>query len=205
MLRIENMSNKLIRFVKTTDASRILSIYEPYIEKTSITFECKIPSLKDFTQRVEKISSFYPYIVCEVDDEVVGYAYAGKIREREAYQWDAELSIYLDEQYHHMGIGKLLYMALIDLLKLMNIYNIYGVITLPNDASVSLHKDLGFKELGIFQKTGYKFDSWYDVIWLDKSINEFVCPPKPLLSIHDVDEDAINKVISNYCSKLNAI
>ena len=197
------MNNKSIRFMKRSDAKTILSIYEPYIEKTSITFECKTPSLKEFEQRIESISSFYPYIVCEIDNKVVGYAYAGKVREREAYQWDAELSIYMDKDYIHQGIGRILYMALLDLLKLQNIYNVYGVIKLPNETSVKLHENLGFKELGVFHNTGYKFDTWYDVIWLEKNLHEFVSPPNPLKSIDEVDKKEIEDLLLKYNKILN--
>ncbi|MBK5200754.1 MAG: N-acetyltransferase [Spirochaetaceae bacterium] len=197
--------NKLsIRLMKITDAPTILSIYKPYIEETSITFECTTPTLKDFTQRIKNISSFYPYLVYEFNNKVIGYAYAGKIREREAYQWDAELSIYLDNQYLHKGIGKILYMALLDILKLQNIYNVYGVITQPNERSVKLHEDLGFNKLGVFHNTGYKFNSWHDVIWLEKKINDFIIPPKPLKAIGEIDEKGLTEILSKYNAKLGS-
>lgn len=196
------MKNINIRFIKENDAPEILSIYRPYIEETTITFECITPSLSDFEKRIKKISAFYPYLVCEIDNKVIGYAYAGKIRERDAYMWDAELSIYLDKQFQNLGIGKILYKTLIEILKLQNVYNVYGVITLPNDGSVKLHKKLGFNTIGIFHNTGYKFDSWRDVIWLEKNIKEFNGSPETLTAIHDVDKTDIDEVLLKYNNKL---
>lgn len=198
------METKLIRFVEEKDIESILNIYKPYIENTSITFECEVPSLENFKSRVNKISSFYPYLVCEVDNKVIGYAYAGKIREREAYKWNAELSIYLDNKYVSLGIGKILYMALIDILKLQNIYNIYGVITLPNDKSVKLHNNLGFRTLGVFKNTGYKADAWHDVIWFEKNIKPYDDPPNTLKAIDQVATPDIELVLSKYNQKLNS-
>lgn len=197
------MNNLKIRFVNETDSVDIFSIYKPYIENTTITFECITPSLADFQKRIAKISAFYPYIVCEIENKTIGYAYAGRVREREAYQWDAELSIYLDNKYLHFGIGKILYKALLDLLKEQNIYNVYGVITQPNLISEKLHESLGFTKIGVFHNTGNKFNKWLDVVWYEKSLLEFSQVPKKLKSIHEVDNSSIINIFDKYTKELN--
>lgn len=199
------MNNLNIRFVNETDSENIFSIYKPYIENTTITFECIPPTLIDFKKRIEKISSFYPYIVCEIENKIIGYAYATKVRERAAYQWDAELSIYLDNKYLHFGIGKILYKALLDLLKEQNIYNVYGVITQPNKISEKLHESLGFTKIGVFHNTGNKFNKWLDVVWYEKSLLEFSPVPKKLKSIKEVDNTAIANILNKYCDELNKL
>ncbi len=199
------MNTKLIRFVKEEDIPSILEIYEPYVNTTSITFECSVPSLESFHKKVSKISTFYPFLVCEFDNSVIGYAYANRIREREAYDWDVELSIYLDQNYSNLGVGKILYNTLLDVLKLQNIYNAYGVITLPNEASVKLHKKLGFKEIGVFHDTGFKFNKWHDVIWFEKTIQQLQTPPEKIKPLTSVDKKDINKVLSTYNNLLNNI
>lgn len=199
------MNTKLIRFVKDEDILSIVNIYTPYVINTTITFECSPPSLADFKHKVSNITSFYPFLVCEIDNSVVGYAYANRIREREAYDWDVELSIYLNPKFVKLGIGKLLYEALIDILKLQNIYNAYGVITLPNEASIKLHKKLGFKEIGIFHNTGFKFNKWWDVVWVEKTIQELQTPPSKIKPFSSIDSDKLNKVLSFYNKQLNTI
>jgi len=197
------MNNLKIRFVKESDVKSIFSIYKPYIENTTITFECITPSLIDFKKRIEKVSSFYPYIVCEIENKIIGYAYASRVREREAYQWDAELSIYIDKEYLHFGIGKIFYKALIDLLKEQNIYNVYGVITQPNLVSEKLHESLGFTKIGVFHNTGNKFNKWLDVVWYEKSLSEFSPIPKVLKSIKEVENTAIINIFNKYINELN--
>lgn len=198
------MDSKIqLRLIKKTDAEDIYSIYKYYIEHTTITFECKIPSLDEFKNRIMKISKNYAYIVCQINEKVIGYAYASRLRERDAYQWDTELSIYLDKDYTNQKIGNILYSALLDILKLQNIYNVYGVITQPNRRSEKLHEKLGFKEIGVFHKTGNKFNEWLDVIWYEKNIQKYNNMPNPLLSINEIDNNEIDKILIHYQNLYN--
>lgn len=166
----------LIRPVTTEDAKDILAIYSPYIENTVITFETEVPTIEEFTARIENIKSKYPYLVCETHGKVIGYAYASKHRERAAYKYSVDLSIYIDPDYQHKGIGKALYVRLFDALKPYDFYTAYAGITLPNEKSIGLHKALGFHEVGIFHNVGYKFGKWLDVIWLEKQLKEYDTP-----------------------------
>ena len=169
------MSRKL-RNATPADARAILDIYAPYVTDTSITFETEVPIIEEFMERMENIQKSYPYLVYEVDGVVVGYAYASKHRERAAYRYSADVSIFVEPSYHKQGIGKALYTKLFDLLRDQGIYTVYACITVPNNASIGLHKSLGFTEAGVFHNDGYKLGKWHDVIWLEKSLREYDNP-----------------------------
>jgi phosphinothricin acetyltransferase len=165
-----------IRRAALADAPAILAIYAPYITETPVSFETEVPLLQDFVRRMENIMAEYPYLVCEIDGNIAGFAYASKHRERAAYRFGADVSIYIHPAYHRRGIGKALYTALFALLKEQNIYTLYAGITLPNDGSVGLHKSLGFAAAGTFRNAGYKQGKWHDVIWLEKPLREYDHP-----------------------------
>jgi phosphinothricin acetyltransferase len=187
------------RLVQESDAEEILRIYEPYIKDTAITFEYEIPSIDEFRRRIAKISSVYPYIVCISDSKIVGYAYAGRQRERAAYQWNAELSVYVDQDFLRRGVGKALYRALIGVLQMQNIRSIYGCVTLPNENSEKLHEYFGFKKLGVYHSTGYKCGAWHDVAWFEKTIGEYCLDPKPFVSFLEIDRNAVTEIL-NHCN-----
>ncbi len=157
-----------IRPIELEDAPAILDIYQHYITDTWITFELEVPSLEDFTSRIETISSSYPYLVGEVNGEVVGYAYSAKYREREAFRYSGEVSIYLSPKFQKRGYGHLLFSELLKETKNQGYHTLYSAISLPNENSVKLHKDFGFTEIGIFHDSGFKFNQWIDVIWFEK-------------------------------------
>ena len=131
----------IIRLANIEDSKALLNIYSQYID-TAITFECVLPTEKQFKERIAGIIKDYPYLVCEENGEILGYAYAHRQMEREAYQWNAELSIYLDKNFTSKGVGKKLYYILIDILKLQGIKNVYGGVTVPNEKSKNLHLSL---------------------------------------------------------------
>lgn len=176
------MSRK-IRNATPADARAILDIYAPYVTDTSITFETEVPTIEEFMARMENIQKSYPYLVYEVDGVIVGYAYASKHRERAAYRYSADVSIYVEPSYHKQGIGKALYTKLFDMLRTQGIYTAYACITVPNDASIELHKSLGFTEVGVFHNDGYKLAKWHDVIWLEKALREYNNPESKDMSI----------------------
>ncbi|MDO4841220.1 MAG: GNAT family N-acetyltransferase [Phoenicibacter congonensis] len=173
------MSEPLIRLATVDDSDAILAIYEPYIS-TSITFEETVPRADAFRERVATILKKYPYLVAEIDGEVVGYAYAGAFRERQAYQWNAELSVYLTPKAQGFGLGKRLYACIIELVKLQGVKVLYGIVTCPNEASRKLHERFDF-ELSLLQKNaGYSCGEWRDVKWYVRYLtDEFEDNPKP--------------------------
>lgn len=197
------MRKYTIRFAREVDAVEIMGIYEPYIKETAITFECETPSINEFRNRIREILIEYPYLVCLVDGRIAGYAYAHRQRERAAYQWNAELSVYIDKSHLRYGMGKALYSALIEILKLQNIQNVYGVVTSPNQNSEKLHEYFGFKKLGVCHNTGYKYGAWHDVMWFEKAIGDHELEPKPFLSIKGIDENAIIEILNIHCDMIN--
>ena len=190
--------NTLFRLATKEDAKEILEIYRYYIENTTITFEYDVPTIKEFEKRIEDIEGEYPYIVCLVDDRIVAYAYAHKVWERAAYQWDVELSVYTDKDYVGNGFGKKMYNILIDILRLQNVINIYGCVTFPNENSEKLHNYLGFKKNGVFTKAGYKFGKWLDVMWFEKAILEHRLEPKPVKRMDELEQERVKEILNKY-------
>ena len=189
-----------IRLATENDNIDLLKIYEQYIE-TPITFEYKLPTEEEFKARIKNITKEYPYIVCEEDNKIVGDAYANKFKDREAYSWDAELSIYIDKYYTSKGIGKKFYKILIEILKLQGIKNIYGCVTIPNEKSEKLHKSLGFKMSGVFANTGYKCGNWQDVAYFEKIVGEHDINPTQFIVIDKIEKEKLTKIIEKYINE----
>lgn len=174
-----------IRNVELSDAEVLVEIYRPYVENTAISFECETPSVDEFRSRIENISKKYTYIVMVGDDEIVGYAYAGRFKGRKAYDWCVETTIYVREDKKDGGYGKKLYLELEKRLKKQNILNMYACIAYTDNEdehltnnSMQFHEHMGFRLIGTFKKCGYKFDKWYDMIWMEKFIGEHKVNPK---------------------------
>ena len=187
------MSNRVvIRFADPArDAQRILALYAPYIEKTAITFEIEVPSQESFARRVEEIAAQFPYLLLEIDGELIGYAYAHRQAERAAFAWNAELSIYLKEGFTGRGLGMPLYRLLEELLEMQGYVNFYGVITASNTGSVAMHAKMGYKIVGLHERTGWKFGGWHDTVWLHKRIREG--EPREIRSVHALDEEKVRE------------
>ena len=188
-----------IRFAEISDAPKLLEIYSQYIE-TAITFEYVLPTKSEFEKRIENIIETYPYLVLEEDGKIIGYAYAHKYMEREAYQWNAELSIYLDKSHLSKGLGKKMICILIEILKAQGVRTVYSLITSPNIKSEKLHLSLGFKTVGMYHKTGFKNGGWYDVAIFEKKIGKNDNNPTPVISIKKIDFDIIEKIINENLS-----
>jgi phosphinothricin acetyltransferase len=156
-----------------------LEIYAPYVEHTAITFEYEVPTVAEFKNRIETTLKKYPYLVAEKDKELLGYAYAGAFKERAAYDWAVETSIYVRMDLKRQGIGSFLYATLEKALKAQGILNLNACIAyavcedefLTND-SVYYHEKQGYIKVAHFHKCGYKFNRWYDMVWMEKIIGE---------------------------------
>ena len=129
-----------IRRATEADAEALRSIYAPYVADTTITFEYEVPSVSEFAGRIRAFGAEYPYLVCEKDGEAIGYAYADRVRERAAYDWDVELSVYLRQGTHGRGIGTVLLACLVELLEMQGIRHLYSCVTMPNEKSVRMQK-----------------------------------------------------------------
>ena len=169
--------NKAIRLATETDCAAILAIYAPFITETIITFENAVPTLAEFGGRMTNIQKKYPWLIVEQDHTLAGYAYASQFSERAAYDWSVDFSIYIKPQYQGKKLGKALYFALAELLKLQGYYNAYAAITLPNMKSESLHQGFGFKPIGAFHKVGYKLGKWRDVKWFELKLQDYSQAP----------------------------
>lgn len=170
-----------IRMATPEDAEMILNIYAYYVEKTAITFEYDVPSVEEFRNRIGNTLKKYPYLVILVDENIMGYAYAGTFKNRAAYDRSVEMSIYLAHNAVKCGLGKRLYLALEEKLKEMGILNLYACIGYPlveneylTKNSAEFHEHLGYRTVGRFHKCGYKFGRWYDMIWMEKIIGEHI-------------------------------
>lgn len=166
-----------IRIAAVADAEALLGIYAPYVTDTAITFEYEIPSVEEFAGRITHILEKYPYLVAERQGEIVGYAYAGGFHARAAYAWAAETSIYVSRESKKCGVGGALYRALEAALSAQGILNMNACIAYPQQEdehltrnSVDFHAHMGYRWVGEFRQCGYKFDRWYDMVWMEKLI-----------------------------------
>lgn len=188
----------IIRLATISDSEAILKIYAPYIKNTAITFETEVPAVGEFSCRIETICKQYPYLIYEINHNVVGYAYASKHRERAAYAYDVDVSIYILPRYHGSGIAYKLYDCLFKMLKELGYYNAYAGYTVPNDKSMYFHQKFGFVPIGTHHKTGYKLGKWHDVTWLEKVINEHSNKPAMIKSIGELSNEYLNEIFLLY-------
>ena len=186
-----------IRRATENDAEALLKIYAPYVEHTAITFEYEVPSVEEFRSRIRHTLEKYPYLVAEEDGELLGYAYVGPFHDRPAYDWAVETSIYVDERKIHKGVGGKLHDALEQVLKTQGILNMNACIAWPDGEedetltknSGEFHVHLGYRMVGEFQKCGYKFHRWYNMIWMEKIIGEHADEqpsPIPFSQLEDI-------------------
>lgn len=181
-----------IRVATTDDAGAIRRIYAPFVESTPITFEVEPPTTPEMAERIETTLQSYPWLVCETaDGTIIGYAAAGELRSKAAFQWSAELSVYVEDDARGSNVGTALYTALLETLTIQNYYSAYGVVTQPNPASVRLHERLDFEPVGTFPNVGHKQDGWHDIQWWHRRLAERPAdpdPPEPLEAVRGTDD-----------------
>lgn len=190
--------NHLLRLATSSDSEAILKIYGPYIRDTAVSFETDVPAVNEFAGRIESICKQYPYLVYLVDDRIVGYAYASRHRERAAYCYDVDVSIYVLPEYHGSGIAYKLYSCLFEVIEQLGYFNAYAGFTVPNEKSEYFHRKFGFKTIGTYHKTGYKFDKWHDVTWLEKSIHAHCEKPGPIKSMSELSDAYLQELFDFY-------
>ena len=191
----------IVRMACREDAPEILEIYRPYVEKTAITFEYEVPDLEEFRQRMTNILREHPYLVAEEDGEIIGYAYTGNFVGREAYSWSAETTIYIKEGQRKNGVGRKLYQALEDASRLRNIRNLNACIGYPEEEdeyltknSASFHEHLGYKLVGKFHNSGFKFGRWYHMIWMEKMIGDHEGDPGPVIPFPEISAEVLKEI-----------
>lgn len=160
----------VLRPVLSSDAEGIAAIYRPIVENTTISFEEVAPDAAEFARRIAEITQRYPWLVAELDGTVAGYAYASRHRERSGYRYSADVSVYLAPNARGRGMGTALYERLLGSLAQLGLHRAFAGITLPNDASVNLHRRCGFELVGIYKEVGRKFERWLDVSWWQRPL-----------------------------------
>ncbi|MCE2457051.1 MAG: N-acetyltransferase [Dehalococcoidia bacterium] len=183
--------NYKIRLATEADAEGMLAIYTSIVLETAISFELDPPSVDEFQSRIRSTLTRTPWLVCEIDGEVAGYAYAGSLRTRAAYQWSVEVTVYVNANYRRLGVGSAVYTSLFNCLRFQGYWNAYAAITLPNAGSVGLHEGMGFFRIGTYYNVGYKFGTWHDVGWWQSELG--LLPQEPvtpvlLPNMRDTDE-----------------
>lgn len=175
------MEKITIRQATIKDVKRLIEIYAPYVTNTAITFEYTVPTLAEFSKRIETTLEKYPYLVAILNNQIVGYAYTSALKNRAAYDWAVETSIYVDWNYKGLGIGKALYLKLEEISKLQHVLNMNACIAYPNPGSIAFHEKLGYQKIAHFHQCGYKLGQWYDMIWMEKMLGEHCLNPEKFI------------------------
>ena len=172
-------------------------MYAPYVENTAVSFEYEVPSIDEFRSRFEKITKKYPYFLAEDSNgEVLGYTYYSEFKDREAYRYSVETTIYLAKEACGRGIGRKLYEVLEKAAKAQNITNMNACIATCRtedeyltNRSYYFHEKMGYKLVGTFHNSGYKFDKWYDMVWMEKSVGEYFVPAKSFIPYKELSNE----------------
>lgn len=180
----------MIRIARAEDADAIHAIYAPAVTGSAITFETELPGAEAMRQRILARLQHYPWLAWEEHGNVLAYAYATRFRERAAYDWIAETSIYVHQNARRRGIARKLYGTLLDVMRLQGINQAVGVITMPGDISVALHEAMGFTPAGIWRKAGYKRGQWWDVGVWQKELQAAHIPPQAVVAFPELLESA---------------
>jgi phosphinothricin acetyltransferase len=169
-----------VRDATAEDAADCAALYAPYVTDTVITFEAEPPTATEMADRIAAAQRSHAWLVLEDDDGVVGYAYGGPFRSREAWQWSCEVSVYLQTGRRRSGGGRALYDALLERLTQRGYRTAIAVMTLPNAASEGLHRAMGFDTVGIHPRIGWKFGAWHDVAFAQRALGSGDGPPTEL-------------------------
>ena len=199
-----------VRAAAPEDAEQLLEIYTPFVisedsSLSNVSFELAAPDVEEFRQRIQDISKQFPYLVGEVNGQILGYVYCHPYRERLAYQWAVEVTIYLAPAGQGKGLGRLLYETMEKLLCLQGVTMAYSCITVGNDHSIKMHEALGYRLIGTFTNSGYKNGQWLDTVWLEKQLQP--CPKQldNIKSWWELDPDAVAAVLTEATAKLQCL
>lgn len=189
-----------LRLAKPEDIPEILDIYAPYITDTTVSFEYVVPSLEQFRARYDGITKQFPWLVCEVDGIVAGYAYASKAFERAAYQWNADIAVYIHEKYQRRGIASAFYRCVEELLRLQGYHRLYALVTSENRTSMDFHIANGYEQFAVFRDSGFKYGKWLDVIWYEKVLKPCEGIPQPPRAFPTMGRSEVQPVL-DACSE----
>lgn len=188
-------ANRLdIRFAGAGDAAGVAAIYAPNVAQSAISFEATPPTPETMSERISSTLTRLPWLVCERERELIGYAYASPHSERAAYRWSLNASVYVAPDCRRQGIGRALYTALFALARLGGYYSVHAGVTLPNAASVGLHESLGFVPIGVYRAVGFKLGAWHDVGWWQLELRPRSAAPAPTLTLPELRAQASDTV-----------
>lgn len=194
----------IIRLATSGDAAAIHQIYRPIVRDTHISFERNPPSISEIAARIDATLAQYPWLVCELDRRLAGYAYASAFRARAAYQWTAETTVYVHPAFQRRGLSRALYSSLLTVLREQGYCNAVGVIALPNEGSIRAHETLGFRKVGVFTNVGHKAGGWRDTGWWQLELR---APPEqpraPRAITHLAAEDRFDALMQSGLQYIN--
>lgn len=186
----------VVRIAEEADIPACLAIYADYVRDSTVSFEYEAPAVEEFRRRFHSVMEGFPWLVCEVEGKIAGYAYASLKFARAAYQWDADLSIYLSPDFQGRGVGRRLCTAICSLLQAQGYRTLYAVITAENERSLAFHRAMGFAEIGRFPESGYKFGRWLDVVWMECKLAPLAGGrPKPPKKFSELDGGFVESVL----------
>ena len=180
----------VIRLAKRSDAAAIQKIYSPIVRDTHASFELSAPDVAEIEARICRALAQYPWLVCEIDGQLAGYAYASAFRSRTAYQWTTETTVYVHPDFQRRGLSQALYHSLIAILRAQGYCNAVGVIALPNAGSIRAHEAVGFRQIGVFENVGFKAGGWHHTGWWQLELRPMPKSPQPPRAIGDLSKDA---------------
>ena len=191
--------NAIIRLAEKRDVPGILEIYSPFVLNTSVTFEEIVPDEDSFWERIQGIMTELPYLVCEINGRIAGYAYASGYRSRASYRWSKEVSVYIHPDYQRKRVAHALYTSLNEMVRYQGIADLLAIITMPNEPSVAFHEQFGYRKCGEFSKVGFKLGQWQNVGWFELFLqDESQAPKNPILTLNEISglpifQEAIRK------------
>jgi phosphinothricin acetyltransferase len=185
----------ILRPAHPQDCGELLSIYRPYVENTTVSFETRTPSSQEFLSRIVTFSEKFPYLVAEEQGEILGYAYAHAFHDRAAYGWTVETSIYVAQNCRRNHVGSRLYTALLRLLTLQGVKNACAVVTVPNEPSLAFHQALGFQVSGIMPDFGFKLGAWHPVAYLTLALGEKTIPPEAIIPAPQLPQHLVDQIL----------
>lgn len=204
-MAVPRVNGPAIRLATAADGAALAAIYRPAVTETAISFELEPPDAAVMATRVAATLSRLPWIVCETPAGIAGYAYASPHRDRAAYQWSVEVSAYVRQDVRRAGAARALYASLFAILVVQGYRNAYAGITLPNDASVGLHRAVGFTSVGVYRGIGYKMGAWHDVGWFERPLAPRTAdPPPPKLLPELTGAPELDEALSTGLSLLRA-
>jgi L-amino acid N-acyltransferase YncA len=181
----------IVRRARPDDAQACAAIYGPIVTGTAISFEEVSPTAGEFAARIAEIGATWPWLVGEADGAVLGYVYGSRHRERAAYRWSVDVTAYVHPDARGRGVGSALYHVLFRVLERQGFHHAFAGITLPNDASLALHRSVGFAPVGTYEKVGFKFGTWHDVAWFQRPLGAERAPAGDPIPIARLDARAL--------------